>query len=529
MSTAAAWEQVRAQRSRLRILEAALAAFQAVGFEAATFRDIAAAAQTSVGLVCRYFPTKEHVALALYDQLASDLEAIVPELSAGGVADRFEAVMRRKLALLGPLRRTLVPLFGRALDPEARAGVLGDAAESVRSKVLAVMRVAVDGATEAGADPAGLAQLLYGVHLLIVLVWVQDRTDGAVLAEGALGLVCDLLRLGAAFLTAARLPRSLGDRLAALSTGLLGVTRAPTDSTTVADKIVDRLFRHRRTYGDVGASPSAAARAPHLARVLAFVTRGEPVDLVLPAFPAKSPNPRKVLGALPDLAEDLALRSLAALCDEIAAIYPPGARLIVCSDGHVFADVVDVPDRQVVRYRAALDASIAALGGGRIRLFGLEDAFAATPAEARKLLLARYASPPDDEPPSPTHRMQLDGIHRFLTEDEQGLHPDQSRSHAQKITRERAREVVRRSVAWGRLVAAVFPRAVRLSIHPQPEISDKIGIHLLPTEDAWLTPWHGCVLVVGGRIELVKRTAGEARGGVLVEIDGRPSHLEVPA
>ena len=62
--------------------------------------EIAAEAGISVGLVCRYYPTKEHVALALYDQLASELEGVLPELPVGRVVDRFEIVMRRELALL---------------------------------------------------------------------------------------------------------------------------------------------------------------------------------------------------------------------------------------------------------------------------------------------------------------------------------------------------------------------------------------------------------------------------------------------
>jgi L-tyrosine isonitrile synthase len=529
------WEQLRGQRSRLRIQEAALTAFQRHGYDGATFRDIAAQAGVSVGLVCRYFPTKEHVALSLYDQLAGELAWIIPELPPGGIAERFEAVMRRKLALLSPRRHALVPLFGRALDPEARAGVLGDAAEGVRSKVAAVFRVVVDGATDApggGVAAAELAQVLYGLHLVLVLVWSQDRTDGAVLADSALQLVGELVRFGAPLLASPRLPRSIGERLHALSAGLLGVARADHGAQGLARRIVERIFRRRRSYGMIGGEPSAAALAPHVARVVDFVTRGEPVELVLPAFPAKSPNATKVLGALPDLGETIALRSLAALCAEIAELYPAGARMILCSDGHVFADAVGVPDKQVARYRAALEELVAEVGEGRIRIFGLEDAFDERPAEARRHLLARYARGVEEvraqADASAAHRTQLEGIHRFLTEDEQGMHPGMSRSQAQKVTRARAYEVVRRSDAWGRLVAAVFPRAVRLSIHPQPEVSDKIGIHLVPTEDAWLTPWHGCVLVAGDHIELVKRHVGEARGGRLIEHAGRASHLELP-
>ena len=98
-----------------------------------------------------------------------------------------------------------------------------------------------------------------------------------------------------------------------------------------------------------------------------------------------------------------------------------------------------------------------------------------------------------------------------------------------KHARAKAVAVLLRSRAWGRLLASCFPRALRLSIHPQPAVSDKLGIHLLPTRDAWLTPWHGVALLESDRFRLVKRAEAEALGAERVEVDGRPSHYMVPA
>jgi L-tyrosine isonitrile synthase len=47
-----------------------------------------------------------------------------------------------------------------------------------------------------------------------------------------------------------------------------------------------------------------------VARIDRFIARGEPIHFVLPAFPAKSPNPEKTLGRLPDYGEVLALLGL---------------------------------------------------------------------------------------------------------------------------------------------------------------------------------------------------------------------------
>src|SRR5207248_1801413 len=133
-------------------------------------------------------------------------------------------------------------------------------------------------------------------------------------------------------------------------------------------------------------------RAPHRERVMRFVERGEPVHLVLPGFPAKSPNRRKTLGPLPDAAEDAGLLALQSVCDEIASVYPPGARVTICSDGRVFADLVGVSDAEVSAYAAALDARIRTLGLTGIDTFRLDGG---SPAAIRALVLSRFGEPLD--------------------------------------------------------------------------------------------------------------------------------------
>lgn len=522
----------RAERQRLRILETALGLFGERGYEATTLRDIASGAGVSVGLVCRYFPTKEHFVLALYERLANALLDWAAEMPEGTVATRFEAAMRTKLALLEPHRRELVALAARAIDPDARASVLGRSTEVVRSKVGGVFWLAVSGATDAPErdESARLARLLYGVHLGLTLLFLQD--PGGIMATRTLALVCAALPA-----LATNPPNPLGALAAAQLDGIfghvLGTSRAAASSSEKARFILDRILRRRRVLPGVEAEPSEAARVLHLPAIQAFLESDEPVLLALPAFPAKAPNPTKVLGRLPDLAESLALHALQSLLDEIGEAHPPGAQLVICSDGGVFADAVGVPDADVAAYRRELQRMIDDLGDARIRIFGLDDAFGAkTPAKARQMLFDAYAQPlaeiHERAKRSPLHATQVDGIHRFLFEDEVALHPELSRTQARKQTRERAYEVVRRSEAWGQLVSAAFPRAVRLSIHPQPDVSAKIGISLLATDDCWLTPWHGVAVLGGEHARLMHRSAAEKLGAALVIENERATHMELP-
>ncbi len=301
-----------------------------------------------------------------------------------------------------------------------------------------------------------------------------------------------------------------------------------------AAAILDCIFSRRRVLPQTSSGPSHEARALHLPRLVSFVERGAPIELVLPAFPAKAPNRAKVLGRLPDAAEALGLESLEGLARDIASAYPPGARVLICSDGHVFADVVGVPDHDVTSYRRALAEMISARRLLHLRLFSLEDAYGALPpADGRRALLGAHGLCIEEirarATRYPADRAQLDGIHRFLFEDEVVRSPELTRSQARKVTRARAYEVVRRSDAWSRLVAATFPDALRLSIHPQPDISPKIGIALVSSDDAWLTPWHSVAVLVNGAPRLMRRKDAEALGATVVSERGRPSHMQVPS
>jgi pyoverdine/dityrosine biosynthesis protein Dit1 len=262
-----------------------------------------------------------------------------------------------------------------------------------------------------------------------------------------------------------------------------------------------------------------------------FVARGIPVEFVLPAFPAKSPNSSKVLGTTPDMAERLSLKFLRAMCDRVRQIYRHGARITVCSDGRVFSDLVQIGDSNVTRYQAELRAMIDEIGPDSLDLFNLDDEYTVSTHPAmRRMLMQRYGE--DREVFKQQVRaggeqlMLYRGITRFLVED--GDTPDYqgSRAALQRECRERAYGVIQRSKAWGKLIEARFPDAVRLSIHPQPCGSAKLGIRLVETLDNWLTPWHGTAVDLGGRFVLMKRHQAEAMGAELVHVDGRPSHYK---
>ena len=526
---------------RTALLEAALGCFAAEGFEATTVRRIAEAAGVPLEAAFQHYPSKHAFALALYQGLVADTQAHVADLPRGTVASRFASLLNAKLDRLDAHRSAMRALLASAVDASGPLGVLSTSTAAIRARMAGAVLATVAGADDAPADPARLSALLYGVHLTIVLLWTQDQ-DGR-MSRAAVGLCAELLEAAAPLLAAPAMGERLGRLEAVFGDRLSPVVTA--DVERRARWILARLMRHRRllpasaasevdpargSSAGVDESPGDAELAPHLPLVRAALAEQRPLELVLPAFPAKSPSPSKVLGALPDMAERVALRSLQALCEELGEAHPPGVEIVLCSDGLVFADVVGVDDDAVAAYGSEIDRLIATLP--RLRRFDLAHAFGAVaPAEARRRLNAGWAeSEPDLLALARASRSlgaQLDGMHRFLFEDGIVLSPQASRTQVRKEARGRAVEVLRRSRAWGRLLASFFPHALRLSIHPQPPVSDKIGVHMIPTEDAWLTPWHGVALLENDRFRLVKRADAETLAARRVEVDGRPSHYEV--
>lgn len=307
-------------------------------------------------------------------------------------------------------------------------------------------------------------------------------------------------------------------------------------ATRVATLLMADVMRYRRVAGPHGSCatlPCPLCLAPHLEKVVHAITHNQPIEFVLPAFPGKSPNPNKVLGPLPDLAEQLALEFLGHLCQRIRKYHAPGAKVILCSDGRVFSDVIGMREEDVSGYQLEISKMIERLGLGSISTFNLDDLFAGKNfSEMRIELMAQYGKPLGDlknlvQEDEDTRRLYC-GTTRFLVEDAMCPGQTKSRTAIQKDCRARAYEVIQRSNAWSELIHDQFPNAIRLSIHPQVCGAKKLGIRLVGTEN-WMTPWHGVAVDIGGRFILLKRSQAEALGARVAYTNGRASHFELSA
>lgn len=112
----------------------------------------------------------------------------------------------------------------------------------------------------------------------------------------------------------------------------MGATRTPS-SQSQADAILAVVESYR-----LKASPAhPESRQTFLTLIQRAVEQGKPIPFALPAFQFKSPNAAdKVLGVLPDKAEEVSLLHLQGLCNNVRNVYDRGAELTIVSDGIVY-------------------------------------------------------------------------------------------------------------------------------------------------------------------------------------------------
>jgi pyoverdine/dityrosine biosynthesis protein Dit1 len=299
------------------------------------------------------------------------------------------------------------------------------------------------------------------------------------------------------------------------------------------------VLRDRR--GSIpGCSPTEVCRdciAPHAPKLEARVNQGLPMQFMMLAFPCKSPSPAKVLGEEPDMAERLCLRHINAWTRQIAEFYGPGAEIIIGADGRAFADFVEVSDATINAYVAGI-RRIIEQENMSIRYVGIDDLLPELESKQDYDGLRAALSMDFEEGIAALHKLaradpnfayQVNGVAKFLTQDLAYTCPGISRKQLQKRARANAYGIIQRGNVLRAMLEAHFPLAARLSVHPQTTHGGKLGVHIFPSRDAWMTPWHSVVLEgCDGSFSLAKRCDAEQLGACVVrDADGRPSHLRL--
>ena len=170
-------ESAQGAATRQQLYDTAIHLIGERGYEATTLRNIASEAGVSVGLLYRYFPSKQAVIVALYDQLSTAFAAEAAPMKPGAWRDRYLFALQTGLRVLGPHRTSLAALIPVLVgDPDE--GVFAPATAAARRRVQSVFEHAAAGASDAPKAPlaGALGRLLYLLHLGVLLWWLLDKT-----------------------------------------------------------------------------------------------------------------------------------------------------------------------------------------------------------------------------------------------------------------------------------------------------------------------------------------------------------------
>lgn len=194
--------RLASQATRSLVLTTALDLFRKRGLEAATMRDIAKGAGVALGAAYYYFPSKEAIVQAYYDQVQADhLARVTAELSGGehDLLERLKIAFHSKLQILKGDRKLLGALFRYTGEPEHPLSIFSPASRGNRQESTAVFRLAVGDERLPEDISTVLPLALWALSMSMVLYFIyddspqQERTHE--LIDGSLQLLVRLLSL----------------------------------------------------------------------------------------------------------------------------------------------------------------------------------------------------------------------------------------------------------------------------------------------------------------------------------------------
>lgn len=195
--------RARGEATRAKIFEAALARFRKRGFEGTTMREIAEDAGVALGAAYYYFPSKDAIVLAYYDET----QRITAERAAEAFAEtddirqRLGVAFHARLDVLSRDRKLLSALYRSIAAPGTDVSIFAKKTKHLRDDSIRLFSEAVAPSPAVAAlDESSRRVLdlsLWSLQMGVLLYFVHDRSKGQEktrrLVDQSLDMVCALL------------------------------------------------------------------------------------------------------------------------------------------------------------------------------------------------------------------------------------------------------------------------------------------------------------------------------------------------
>jgi AcrR family transcriptional regulator len=173
----------RGEQTKQHIVATALHLFREQGYEGTTMRAIADAAGVSVGNAYYYFPSKQHLVQAYYEQSQEEHAAAARPVLDGGrdFETRLAGVLRARVDTMQPHKDFARSFFRTAADPQSPLSPFSPESAPARAMSTALYAEALHGSTAKVLPELReeLPELLWLYQMGVVLFWVYDDSPGA--------------------------------------------------------------------------------------------------------------------------------------------------------------------------------------------------------------------------------------------------------------------------------------------------------------------------------------------------------------
>jgi AcrR family transcriptional regulator len=196
----------KSKETRASILVHAIRLFRERGFDATTMRDVADAAGVALGSAYYYFPGKEAIVQAYYDEVQSQhLSRVADSLAAKrrNFEERLRIAFHAKFDILADDRKLLGALFRFTADPGHPLSVFGPANQATREQSMNVFALAIGEEKLPEDIRAAVPVALWALHMGILLYFIYDQSPAQ---QRTRKLIDGAVRMVVRILSVARLP-----------------------------------------------------------------------------------------------------------------------------------------------------------------------------------------------------------------------------------------------------------------------------------------------------------------------------------
>ena len=164
-----------------RLYEISMRRFQENGFDETTMRDLAAAAELSLGAFYYHFPNKEAIIQLFYQRSFESFQSACHQVfkQTGVFEERLISLLEARLQTFDGSRDILVVLSRSAVDPRSPLSPFGAEQKEIRQATIQIMKQMMEDSDlkcEKGIR-AFLPDLFWMYLMAIILFWVFDESS----------------------------------------------------------------------------------------------------------------------------------------------------------------------------------------------------------------------------------------------------------------------------------------------------------------------------------------------------------------